>query len=97
LKRRPGLPGELVGASCHDAAELTQAVAFGLDYALLSPVKATTSHPSANPLGWSRFSALVDPIPLPVYALGGLTPADLAEAVRHGAQGIAAIRGLWPG
>lgn len=102
LKRRPGLPGELVGASCHDAAELTdldltRAVALGLDYALLSPVKVTASHPGASPLGWPHFSALVDPIPLPVYALGGLTPADLAEAVRHGAQGIAAIRGLWPG
>ena len=97
LKRRPGLPGELVGASCHDAAELTQAVALGLDFALLSPVKATASHPSARSLGWSGFAALVDPIPLPVYALGGLTPADLAEATHHGAQGIAAIRGLWPG
>ena len=97
LKWRPGLPGDLVGASCHDAAELGQTVALGLDYALLSPVKATASHPNARPLGWSGFSALVDPIPLPVYALGGLALADLAEATRHGAQGIAAIRGLWPG
>ena len=96
-ERRPGLPGELVGASCHDAAELTQAVTLGLDYALLSPVKVTASHPSVSPLGWSGFSALVDPVPLPVYALGGLSPDDLAEATRHGAQGIAGIRGLWPG
>lgn len=95
--QRPGQSGELVGASCHDAAELTQAVAIGLDYALLSPVKATASHPGAPPLGWSGFSVLVDPIPLPVYALGGLSAADLAEATRHGAQGIAGIRGFWPG
>jgi 8-oxo-dGTP diphosphatase len=96
LDRRPGRPGELIGASCHGPAELVRAAALGLDYALLSPVKATATHPGARPLGWERFAAWVDPIPLPVFALGGLTPADLPEAIRHGAQGIAAIRGLWP-
>jgi 8-oxo-dGTP diphosphatase len=68
----------------------------GLDYALLSPVKATATHPQAQALGWSDFAALIDPIPLPVYALGGLTPTDLTDAIGHGAQGIAAIGGLWP-
>jgi 8-oxo-dGTP diphosphatase len=96
LERRPGQAGELVGASCHDAAELAQAAALGLDYAVLSPVKATATHPQAHPLGWPRFLELVDPVPLPVYALGGLAPTDLSSALHHGAQGIAAIRGLWP-
>jgi 8-oxo-dGTP diphosphatase len=96
LHERPGRPDDLISASCHDAAELARAVALGLDYALLSPVKPTASHPEATPLGWTRFHALVDPIPLPVYALGGLMPADLPEAIGHGAQGIAAIRALWP-
>jgi len=96
LTRRPGAPGELVGASCHDGADLARTAALGLDYALLSPVKATATHPGAHALGWSRFAALVDPIALPVYALGGLAPTDLSDAIRHGAQGIAAIRGLWP-
>jgi 8-oxo-dGTP diphosphatase len=93
---RPGRSGELVGASCHDAAQLLRAAALGLDYAVLSPVKPTASHPAANPLGWARFQALVDPAGLPVYALGGLAPTDLPVAISHGAQGIAAIRGLWP-
>jgi 8-oxo-dGTP diphosphatase len=96
MARRPGRAGELVGASCHDAAELKCAAGLGLDYALLSPVKPTVTHPDAAALGWARFAELVDPVPLPVFALGGLGPADLAEAVRHGAQGIAAIHGLWP-
>lgn len=33
---------------------------------------------------------------LPIYAIGGMAAADIADARRHGAQGIAAIRGLWP-
>jgi len=96
LGQRPGLPGDLVGASCHNGPELARAAALGLDYALLSPVRHTASHPDVTPLGWSRFAELVDPTPLPVYALGGLRVGDLDDAIRHGAQGIAAIRGLWP-
>jgi len=96
LEQRPGVSGDCVSASCHTAAELTRAAALGLDYALLSPVKPTTTHPDARPLGWARFQELIDPVPLPVYALGGLGRADLTTAIHHGAQGIAAISGLWP-
>ena len=96
LTHRPGDDRQLIGASCHDARELSHAARLGLDYALLSPVRATRSHPDAHPLGWPRFAALAEGAGLPVYALGGLGPADLERAFVHGAQGIAAIRGLWP-
>lgn len=96
LDSRPGEPGELVGASCHSPAELARVADLGLDYALLSPVLPTATHPEAEPLGWSRFADWVEPARLPVYALGGLAPDDLETAIAHGAQGIAAIRGLWP-
>jgi 8-oxo-dGTP diphosphatase len=96
LDTRPGLSDDLVGASCHDAADLMRAADLGLDYALLSPVKATASHADAAPLGWGRFAELVDKATLPVYALGGLAASDLDVARNHGAQGVAAIRGFWP-
>ena len=79
----------LAGASCHDEAELAQAERLGLDYAVLGPVKATASHPDAVPLGWERFEALARGRALPVYAIGGLARADLPEARRHGAHGVA--------
>lgn len=96
LERRPLGTDRLVGASCHHAGELARAAALGLDYALLSPVQATASHPDARPLGWDAFAELTDEAAIPVYALGGLAPSDLDLAVTHGAQGVAAIRGLWP-
>jgi len=34
---------------------------------------------------------------LPIYALGGLDAGHVSQVRRHGGQGIAAIRGLWPG
>jgi 8-oxo-dGTP diphosphatase len=85
-----------VSASCHDASELARAAALGVGVALLGPVAATATHPGAAALGWPGFSALRAGSALPIYALGGLGAADLAEARRHGAQGVAAIRGLWP-
>jgi 8-oxo-dGTP diphosphatase len=96
LDQRPRREGWWVGASCHHPRDLEQAARLGLDYALLSPVKATRTHPDAVPLGWKGFAALADRAALPVYALGGLTPADLTMAFECGAQGVAAIRGLWP-
>jgi len=95
LTARPGSATELIGASCHDAAQLAQAERLGLDYALLSPVQKTASHPDATPLGWARFAELVEPLALPVYALGGVTPADVPLARGHGAHGIAGIRGFF--
>ena len=97
LDGRPLGESRLVGASCHTPAELQAAAALGADFAVLSPVRATASHPQAQPLGWEGFAAQVAAATLPVYALGGLQPQDLAQAIACGGQGIAAIRGLWKG
>ncbi len=95
--QRPLDASRLVGVSCHTLGELQAAARLGADFAMLSPVRATASHPGAQPLGWARFAERVDAAALPVYALGGLHRQDLVQAVAHGAQGVAAIRGLWRG
>ncbi|MDA0191424.1 MAG: Nudix family hydrolase, partial [Proteobacteria bacterium] len=77
-RQRPDLPW--VGASCHDAAELAQAAALDLDYALLGPVLPTASHPGEPGLGWARFAELVAGTPLPVFALGGMRTEMLETA-----------------
>jgi 8-oxo-dGTP diphosphatase len=82
----------LVGASCHDEAELARAEALGLDYVVVGPVNATASHPDARPLGWERFEALIRGLPMPVYAIGGLSREDLRRARQHGAHGVALLR-----
>ena len=96
LASRPALAGP-VAASCHDAAQLQAAQALGCDFAVLGPVRPTASHPGGAVLGWDGFAALRATCSLPLYALGGLDRDDLAIARDHGAQGIAAIAGLWPG
>lgn len=96
LSERP-LPASVpVAASCHDASQLAQACALGVDFVVLGPVAATASHPEAKTIGWRGFAQLREVVDLPIYALGGLGPADVPAARRRGAQGVAAIRGLWP-
>ena len=82
-----------VGASCHNAEELAQAAALSLDFALLSPVLPTPSHPDSPALGWAEFDLLIEHSPLPVFALGGMRTELLETAWEHGAQGIAMMRG----
>lgn len=96
LPGRP-LPAKLpVAASAHTAEDLALAERLGCDFAVLGPVNATATHPDAAGIGWDTFAALREQAALPIYAIGGLGPGDIPEARRHGAQGIAAIRGLWP-
>ncbi len=93
LRERPAAP--LVAASCHARGELQRAADLGLDFAVLGPVKRTSSHPDRAPLGWERFAALVEGMPLPVYAIGGLARDDMEAATRAGAHGMAMITGAW--
>lgn len=90
-----GWQPRLLAASCHSRDELRRAEQIGVDFAVLSPVLPTPSHPDAEPLGWPRFREWVETANLPVYALGGMRLDTIEQAWSQGAQGVAGIRGLW--
>jgi 8-oxo-dGTP diphosphatase len=46
-------------------------------------------------MGWDKFTELAQGYSLPVFALGGMHPSDLAAARSAGAHGIAMVRGAW--
>jgi 8-oxo-dGTP diphosphatase len=95
LNERPLGGDYLVGASCHNPAELEHACLLEVDFAVVSPVRTTPGHPGVPALGFAGLRRLSEQANLPVYALGGMTRADLPLAFEHGAQGIAAVRDLW--
>lgn len=94
LKERPLPWSQLIGVSCHDADQLAKGAQVA-DFATLSPVAATASHPEAAALGWSHFQTSAEAAALPVYALGGMAPVQTDEAREHGAQGVAGIGAFW--
>ena len=79
-------------AACHDAVSIQHAHHLGCDAILLSPVNATATHPDTKVLGWDNFSDLAQRSDIPVFALGGVAPADLEQAQKHNAYGLAGIR-----
>lgn len=89
-------PDWLVTAAAHDWPALRRAGQAGADAALLSPVFPTASHPETTPLGVGRFGALARLSPIPVYALGGITPRNAGRLAALNAAGIAAIGALAP-
>ncbi len=93
LSRTDGVPEPrpaLLGRSCHDRRAVDRAGAEGCDWVTVSPVRLTTSKPGYGPaLGTAGLAALTDGPP--VYALGGLTPADTRPCLDAGAVGIAVM------
>ncbi len=87
-------PHWLVTAAAHSQAELRRANQLGADAALLAPIFPTASHPGARNLGILRFTALCQTSPLPVYALGGLSPANITRLAQSSIAGIAGIGGF---
>jgi len=85
----------LVSASCHDSRELDHACKIDVDFAVLSPVNRTTSHQAVKPLGWDKFKSLVEPLPIPIYALGGMQAGDMEKSWIGGGQGISVLSGVW--
>ena len=79
--------------STHGADALVAAADWGARFALLSPVYPPGSKPGdTRPvLGLDGLAALSAAAPLPVLALGGLTPDRAAACVAAGAAGVAGI------
>jgi thiamine-phosphate pyrophosphorylase len=87
---RPHLPsGTWVSAAVHDPAEALEA--RGADLALVSPVFAPRSKPTAPrpPLGPEGFTQLAKATTCPAYALGGIGPNNGGQV--RGAFGFAVI------
>lgn len=66
-----------VTLSVHGARGLSVAGRMRVDAVLISPVFSTKSHPDAPALGPTRFAALAQNSPCPVYALGGMSETRL--------------------
>lgn len=82
--------------SCHSVEEVRRAGAAGFDAAVLGTVLPSASHPGAAVLGWEGFAAAAAYAGLPVYAIGGVGPADLPRVFAAYGQGVAGISAYWP-
>lgn len=80
-----------VGRSCHSVDEVRAAAASEAAYVTLSPFAVTTSKPGYGPPLPLHAYADAAATGVPVFALGGVTPDNAADAVRVGAHGVAVM------
>ena len=84
-----------IGCSVHsfDAAEEREAE--GADFVTYSPIYPTASKPGYGPaVGVESLTKIAALVKLPVFALGGITPARATECLAAGAFGIAVMSGV---
>lgn len=91
-------PGLRIGRSVHRVETAIEAARMGVDHLVVGTMFASASHPAAEPAGPALLRSIRDALGRaapPLFAIGGLTPERVGEAVSAGAAGIVAVRALW--
>jgi thiamine-phosphate pyrophosphorylase len=89
---RARLPGGLIGASAHSAAEASALLGSGVDYVTVSSVFITASKPGYGPaIGFDGLAEIAARVSGPVIALGGINAANAPLCLAAGASGVAAM------
>ena len=84
--------GRIIGGSAATMEEARKCLSEGADYVGFGPVYPTSSKEDAGPVsGIDLLREVVEAIPLPIIAIGGITAENIPEVVRGGARGIAVI------
>ena len=83
---------KLIGGSAATLEEARICLAEGADYIGFGPVYVTGSKADAGPVsGPEGLTHVVETIPLPIIAIGGITAENVPEVMEAGAYGIAVI------
>ena len=84
-----------IGCSVHSFDAAQKREAEGADFVTYSPIYATASKPGYGPaVGAASLAEVVKSVKLPVFALGGITPARVSECLTAGAFGVAVMSGV---
>jgi thiazole tautomerase (transcriptional regulator TenI) len=85
---------QVAGRSVHSWEEAKTAVIQGADYLYFGHVFASPSKPGLAPRGTGMLGSLVERIAVPIIAIGGITPENVAEVLDSGCAGIAVLSGI---
>ena len=96
LEQNPALRAqvELLGVSVHAPEEARLAQALGADYVTAGHVFATDCKKGLPGRGLPWLERVVEAVSIPVYAIGGICPDNLAAVARTGAAGACLMSSL---
>jgi len=85
----------LIGASTHNTEQVLKAMEEGADYLGYGPIFPTDTKSDHDPVvgiqGMKRIRGLT---PLPIFAIGGITPGFVTDLCQAGANGVAVASGI---
>jgi thiamine-phosphate pyrophosphorylase len=84
-----------IGVSTHSLQEAKEAEQNGADFILFGPVYFTGSKAAYGPpQGLPALKTIVGNVSLPVYAIGGINPENIASTKNIGVRGVALISAI---
>ena len=92
--RRLAGEGFIIGRSVHGVAEAVRAQEEGADYVQVGSIFASRSHPGQPVAGLGLLEAVAAAVTIPILAVGGVTAANVGEAMAAGASGAAVISAI---
>ncbi len=85
----------VIGRSIHSVAGALDAAGSGADFLLVGTMFATRSHPGEEPSGPGLLERIrAASVRIPLVAIGGITPHNVAEVVAAGSDGAAVITNI---
>lgn len=87
-------PGVKIGLSTHAPAQADRAIAAGADYIAIGPVYATGTKPEARPVTLEFVRQAAASVPIPWFAIGGITLRNLDDVLGAGARRICVVSAI---
>ncbi len=85
---------QLIGRSVHDVEGARRAAEDGADFVIAGHVYETASKAGQAGRGPQFIASIAAVCPVPIIAIGGITPEHVAEVMAAGAHGVAVISGI---
>jgi thiamine-phosphate pyrophosphorylase len=84
----------IVGLSTHSPEQVDAATGLGADYIGVGPVHATPTKPGRPAVGLDLVRYAAEHARMPFFAIGGITPENVADVRAAGARRVAVVRAL---
>ena len=88
-------PDKILGVSAHSAAEALRAQAAGADYLGAGAVFPTGTKGDATALSYEALREICSAVDIPVAAIGGIGPDNIARLAGSGVRGAAVVSALF--
>jgi thiamine-phosphate pyrophosphorylase len=87
-------PGMILGISTHDPEQARRAVTDGADYVAVGSIFPTTTKAGFRLVGTELVRRVRPEVPVPLVAIGGITPDNAPAVLEAGADAVAVVSAL---